>query len=103
MNRFSAKFTRTLVLGLAAAGALSACGAEDAPVIPGVEQVGVVQAEQALSAHLATVGNARAEFVRSSAFRDELGIEHTRFQQTVGGVPVFGGEAIVHRSPLGEE
>jgi thermolysin len=102
MNRFSAKFTRTLVLGLAAAGALSACGGEEA-VIPGVEQVGVSQAEQALSAHLASVGNARAEFVRSSAFRDELGIEHTRFQQTVRGVPVFGGEAIVHRSPTGEE
>ena len=102
MNRFSAKFTRTLVLGLAAAGALSACGGEEA-VIPGVEQVGVSQAEQALSAHLSSVGKARAEFVRSSAFRDELGIEHTRFQQTVNGVKVFGGEAIVHRSPIGEE
>jgi Zn-dependent metalloprotease len=103
MKRFSAKFTRTLVLGMAAAGALGACGAEDAPVIPGVEEVGVTQAEQALASHLDKVGTARAEFVRSAAFRDELGIEHTRFQQTVGGVPVFGGEAIVHRSPTGEE
>ena len=108
MNRFSAKFGLTrLVLGLAAAGALSACGAEDAPVIPGVEEVGVTQAEQALVAHLdkaaASLGAARAEFVRSSAFRDDLGIEHTRFQQTVRGVKVFGGEAIVHRGPLGDE
>jgi thermolysin len=108
MNRFSAKFGLTrLVLGLAAAGALSACGAEDAPVIPGVEEVGVTQAEQALAAHLdkatASLGAARAEFVRSSAFRDDLGIEHTRFQQTVRGVKVFGGEAIVHRGPMGDE
>jgi thermolysin len=108
MNRFSAKFGLTrLVLGLAAAGALSACGAEDAPVIPGVEEVGVTQAEQALAAHLdkaaASLGATRAEFVRSSAFRDDLGIEHTRFQQTVRGVKVFGGEAIVHRGPTGNE
>ena len=108
MNRFSAKFGLTrLVLGLAAAGALSACGAEDAPVIPGVEEVGVTRAEQALVAHLdkaaASLGATRAEFVRSSAFRDDLGIEHTRFQQTVRGVKVFGGEAIVHRGPLGDE
>ncbi len=27
---------------------------------------------------------------------DELGITHVRVQQTVGGVPVWGGEAIVH-------
>ncbi|HZH75267.1 MAG TPA: hypothetical protein VEY88_04485, partial [Archangium sp.] len=108
MNRFSAKFGLTrLVLGLAAAGALSACGAEDAPVIPGVEEVGVTRAEQALVAHLdkaaASLGAARAEFVRSGAHRDDLGIEHTRFQQTVRGVKVFGGEAIVHRGPLGDE
>ncbi|HEY0096520.1 MAG TPA: M4 family metallopeptidase, partial [Archangium sp.] len=108
MNRFSAKFGLTrLVLGLAAAGALSACGAEDAPVIPGVEEVGVTRAEQALAAHLdkaaASLGATRAEFVRSGAHRDDLGIEHTRFQQTVRGVKVFGGEAIVHRNPTGEE
>ena len=110
MNRFSAKFALTrLVLGMAAAGALSACGAEDAPVIPGVEasELGVLQAEQALVAHLdkaaASLGAARAEFVRTAAFRDELGIEHSRFQQTYRGVKVFGGEAIVHRSPTGQE
>jgi Zn-dependent metalloprotease len=109
MKRFSAKFglNRRLFLGLAAAGALSACGAEE-PVIPGVDEVGqqaVGRAEQDLAAHLdkaaAAIGASRAEFVRQNFVRDELGFEHTRFQQTVKGVPVFGGEAIVHYDPTG--
>ena len=109
MKRFSAKFglNRRLFLGLAAAGALSACGAEEA-VIPGVDEVGqqaVGRAEQDLAAHLdkaaAAIGASRAEFVRQNVVRDELGFEHTRFQQTVKGVPVFGGEAIVHHDASG--
>jgi bacillolysin len=109
MKRFSAKFglNRRLFLGLAAAGALSACGAEE-PVIPGVDEVGqqaVGRAEQDLAAHLdkaaAAIGATRAEFVRQNVVRDELGFEHTRFQQTFKGVPVSGGEAIVHYDPTG--
>jgi Zn-dependent metalloprotease len=33
---------------------------------------------------------------------DDLNQVHARFQQLVGGVPVFGGEAIVHLTPEGE-
>jgi Zn-dependent metalloprotease len=32
---------------------------------------------------------------------DELGMAHTRVMQTQGGVPVLGGEAIVHLGPTG--
>lgn len=32
---------------------------------------------------------------------DELSMAHTRFQQTVDNVPVFGGEVIVHLNPNG--
>jgi Zn-dependent metalloprotease len=32
---------------------------------------------------------------------DDLGMAHTRIMQTQGGVPVFGGEAIVHLTPGG--
>ncbi|MEW6735834.1 MAG: M4 family metallopeptidase [Acidobacteriota bacterium] len=32
---------------------------------------------------------------------DELGMAHTRVQQTFNGVPVFGGEGIVHLTPDG--
>jgi Zn-dependent metalloprotease len=33
---------------------------------------------------------------------DELGMAHTRVMQTQGGVPVWGGEAIVHLTPAGQ-
>lgn len=110
MMRFSAKFglTSRTFLALAAAGALSACGAE-APANPGTDsdvgQQSIGRAEQALAAHLdkaaAAVGATRAEFARKAFQRDDLGFEHTRFQQTFKGVPVFGGEAIVHYDPAG--
>ncbi len=106
MKRFSAKFGRTLVVSLATAGALSACGGEE-PVIPDAEvgQQAVGKAEQELAAHMdraaQALGVGRAEFVRKGAQVDELGFEHTRFQQTVRGVPVEGGDAIVHYDARG--
>jgi thermolysin len=106
MKRFSAKFGRTLVVSLATAGALSACGGEE-PVIPDAEvgQQAVGKAEQELASHMdraaQALGVARAEFVRKGAQVDELGYEHTRFQQTVRGVPVEGGDAIVHYDARG--
>ena len=33
--------------------------------------------------------------------RDALGMAHVRVQQTVDGVPVFGGDAVVHLDPTG--
>jgi thermolysin len=39
---------------------------------------------------------ARADLVPSRVLVDDLAMAHTRVRQTVGGVPVFGGEAIVH-------
>ena len=33
--------------------------------------------------------------------RDALGLTHVRIQQTVGGVPVFGGDAVVHLDRAG--
>jgi thermolysin len=38
----------------------------------------------------------RRELDVRRVFVDELSMAHTRMQQKVGGVPVFGGEAIVH-------
>jgi len=106
MKRFSAKFGRTLVVSLATAGALSACGGEE-PVIPDAEvgQQAVGKAEQELGAHMdraaRALGVARAEFVRQGVQVDELGFEHSRFQQTLRGVPVEGGDAIVHYDARG--
>ena len=113
MKRFSAKFplNRRLFLGLAAAGALSGCGVEGQSDVSGVDsevgQLEMGRAEQALVAHLdkaaLALGTARAEFARQGFHRDVQGVEHTRFQQTVRGVPVFGGEAIVHIDPMGAQ
>ncbi len=41
------------------------------------------------------LGSRDAVAVRETT-RDDLGMTHVRVQQTVGGVPVFGGDAIVH-------
>src|SRR5215211_5995972 len=50
-----------------------------------------------LGAHAGVRGlGGRGELRLVRAFVDELDLTHTRFQQTVGGVPVFGGEGIVH-------
>ncbi len=50
-----------------------------------------------LDAHAVRLGlGGRADLRLARAFEDELGLTHARFQQTVGGVPVFGGEGIVH-------
>ncbi len=38
----------------------------------------------------------RGDLTLVRAFVDDLDLTHARFQQTVGGVPVFGGEGIVH-------
>lgn len=65
------------------------------------------RAGQALVAHLdkaaSALGTSRAEFVRKSLTRDELGFEHARYQQTYRGVKVLGGEALVHHGPDGRE
>jgi thermolysin len=110
MSPFTSKFRHSrLLLSLAAAGVLSACGAEgDQPQAEETNPpmtLAVGSAEQQLSAHLERASGylkGRAEFVRKSAQMDERGAMHTRFQQTYKGVRVFGGEAIVHEGPDGK-
>jgi Zn-dependent metalloprotease len=41
-------------------------------------------------------GESQTGFKVLSMQRDELGLVHTKVQQTYNGVPVFGGEAIIH-------
>jgi Zn-dependent metalloprotease len=50
-----------------------------------------------LDVHAGVLGLAgRGDLRLTRAFADELDLTHTRFQQTIDGVPVFGGEGIVH-------
>ncbi len=47
------------------------------------------------------IGNAD-EFSVQKVKIDELKMAHTKVRQTVGGIPVWEGEAIVHLNPDGE-
>jgi Zn-dependent metalloprotease len=61
--------------------------------------IGEIGAEQ-LTDHVAGIGLEAADFTLMRTHVDPLGVAHARFQQQLDGVPVFGGEAIVH---LGED
>ncbi|MEQ1504785.1 MAG: M4 family metallopeptidase [Myxococcota bacterium] len=76
---------------------------------PGLFDAGDGQAEQ-LAAELAESWLEEAsnpavrpidDFVLERVALDELGMAHVRVQQTQDGVPVFGGEAIVHLDAAG--
>jgi Zn-dependent metalloprotease len=45
------------------------------------------------------IRDAKRELKATRAFTDDQAKTHTRFQQTVNDIPVFGGEAIVHLNP----
>ncbi len=87
---------------------LSACATEGAPNDPTLDlqdQDSQVRAdlgadlpafEGELDLLAADAGQDASELLATRVDTDELGITHVRVQQTVNGVPVFGGEAIVH-------
>lgn len=80
---------------------LSACGADPSVPFDGGGALGPAEQEvRAIAALEAAVGaegvGAVVEFPVLKLRTDELDLTHVRVQQTVGGVPVFGGEAIVH-------
>jgi Zn-dependent metalloprotease len=82
--------------------ALSGCSSPDPDVFSTGTAPELALAEAAslrlLEADLATKDAriARADLFASRVEIDDLAMAHTRVRQTVGGVPVFGGEAIVH-------
>jgi len=55
-----------------------------------------------LSARLQPMGIDPNDLEVKRSFVDDLQMAHTHLQQTLGGVPVFGGEAIVHLSSSGK-
>ena len=96
------------ILALMAAAGLSACATEPAvpseitgdqataPVFQGVD--GEALAEQATWEHVAASGrlNQVDGLELTELTIDPRGMAHSRMQQLHGGVPVFGGEAILH-------
>ena len=90
---------------IAAVGAAACGGPPDAPstdagVIDDLTpelRIAVEAGLDHLEAHAGRLGlRGRGDLTLLRAFVDELDLTHARFQQTVRGVPVFGGEGIVH-------
>ncbi|MDQ5951347.1 MAG: hypothetical protein QG639_624, partial [Patescibacteria group bacterium] len=48
------------------------------------------------------ITNPATELIPSSSVTDQLGMSHIRYEQKHLGVPVFGGEMILHVSPYNE-
>lgn len=68
-------------------------GSGDESDLAMAEELGLRELEMMLRPHGI---DARRDLVVTRVFVDDLSMAHTRVQQTVRGVPVFGGEAIVH-------
>ena len=97
---------KSSVASLSLVLALSACAtpptdppADGASVFDGGSTQGLQLAQDLawkdLSSDLSLVPGVR-ELKVENAQVDSVGMAHVRYQQTVGGVPVWGGEAIVH-------
>jgi len=106
-RRRSVGFGSILVFVLAASSFWgSGCSSGPAPVFTSGTPEELRTAEEiafvVLDEELAPIGrNARETFQVSQVFIDDLSMAHTRVQQYENGVPIFGGEAIVHLHPDG--
>jgi Zn-dependent metalloprotease len=92
------------LLGLAAAGVLAATAAT-APISTSTaagQTSLLTSAVQALTAHpvVARLSDGTA-FVPLSVLRDRNGVTHTRVDRTYFGLPVIGGDLVVHRGAAG--
>ncbi|MFO0577845.1 MAG: PepSY domain-containing protein [Polyangia bacterium] len=92
---------------VAALGLASGCGQDPDAVAPlgAVESSAEIRipsgmVDSSLDALFRQMGSddigARTDLRATAGYADDLAIVHTRFRQHVDGIPVFGGEAIVH-------
>jgi Zn-dependent metalloprotease len=79
--------------------AIGACTAADDTTAPTDDPVEVVAARAHLAAIAPEIASSDLEVTRDKL--DDLGMTHVRQQQLVDGIPVIGGEAIVHLGPDG--
>src|SRR5688500_16680228 len=88
------------VVGAAACGGPPDAPSSDAGVIDDLApelRTAVETGLDHLEAHAGRLGlRGRGDLTVLRAFVDDLDLTHARFQQTINGVPVFGGEGIVH-------
>jgi len=82
------------------AATLAATSAQAAPAAPDAAEAAVLS----LRAAQADLGlDPQTGFRVQDVLADDLGLTHVRVQQTYRGLPVLGGQAIVHRSSAGAD
>lgn len=107
-KRTSARLT-LLALALVIAAPLAARALEpvSASALAAVRSQETLRASQALArlqAQRSSLGlNARHDFTLKNTHSDRFGRSHVRVQQQYQGVPVWGGQAVLHLSETGQE
>ncbi|MEW1911421.1 M4 family metallopeptidase [Kitasatospora sp. NPDC085895] len=90
-----------VVAGALVSVASPAAGATDRPT-PGPQAAAVARAEAAMASHAAQLGFSERQ---SSSVRDVVtdadGSRHVRFDRSYAGLPVLGGDLVVHLGPDG--
>ena len=98
---------KTLWLAMVSAALVPACGGSDLMAVEATSEDGQEVSAQAVSLiqlRGAQLGLDSNEVVRQrSRFVDELGHEHVRFERSYRGLPVRGGDFIVHTSAREDE
>ncbi|NUR93870.1 MAG: peptidase M4 family protein, partial [Kribbellaceae bacterium] len=89
----------TTALGLTSAG--TATGAPTASPVP-TPAAAVAKAKEAISSNLTALRATTADaFVVKDVIVDKDGSSHVRMDRTIGGLPVLGGDVIVHETKDG--
>ncbi|MFJ1702165.1 M4 family metallopeptidase [Kitasatospora sp. NPDC088346] len=93
--------TALLVTGFPVVAAQAAPSAP-APVAPAGRTAALAAAGQQSAALAQTLGlGSQEKLVVKDAFRDADGSQHFRYERTYGGLPVLGGDMVVHQTPAG--
>lgn len=89
-------------IALETLSAILACAASPAQAAPARAEALAEGAAQQLRAARAELGlDGSSDFQVKDALDDDLGLAHVRLQQTYRGLPVWGGQAIVHLDASG--
>ncbi|HEY9338550.1 MAG TPA: peptidase M4 family protein, partial [Kribbella sp.] len=104
MNRSALFAAATAVATTTALGLTSATTATGAPTASPVPSptAAVAKAKEAISGNLTALRATTADaFVVKDVIVDQDGSSHVRMDRTIGGLPVLGGDVVVHQSKDG--
>jgi Zn-dependent metalloprotease len=102
MKRIVTAGAVALAAGLGAAAVAVATPSDAATSRPGTEAFAVLHADEALRGQSATLAATDADqFKVRSTMLDGNGTSHVRYDRTHGGLPVLGGDVVVHLDKAG--